>query len=352
MKLKVISKFRAATSGIRKAFGLSNSCLISNHFQPIYIPAKKNTMYLLTTIVLQCFAINALADVIFHDSDSSFVVHPLTNASRVTGDLYSHCEYKHEDAVIEGQQCVGEAVKVMVAFLSNAGYTHHGGDEAALLLNSIGVGDEVLPTTVKSTALRASVESGAAKSRREIENADSMLESFNDQIVRRSDVRGDIRAIGLERLVSPSEGELVVRTNVRSGDSTLFVRANSSHAVAAFKQDPSPSIGKRIIYSNKGVTFQGMQGFKLMVRWADGSFGFDKLEAALVRFVSGSAISEPQSIPMYRASDAWAFAVCGRVNEHTNDQMKLQGKLVSLDGNAGDNFENDGLINCDSFKEA
>lgn len=315
-------------------------------------------MYFFTTIVLQCFAINALAAIIFHDSESSFIANPLINASRVTGDLYSHCKYSHGGAVIEGQQCVGEAVKVMVAFLSNAGYTHHGGDEAVLLLNSIGVGDEVLQTTeagissTTSTALRASVESDAAKSRREIENADSMLESFNDRLVRRSDVRGDIRAVGLERLASPSEGELVVRTNVRSGDSTLFVRANSSYAVAAFKQDPSPSIGKRIIDFNKGVTFQGMQGFKLMVRWADGDFGFDKLEAALVRFVGGSMSLEPQSMPRYMASDAWAFAVCGRVNEHTNGQMKLQGKLVSLDENAGDNFENDRLINCDSFKEA
>jgi hypothetical protein len=37
----------------------------------------------------------------------------------------------------------------MIAFMSNAVSAHQGDDEAVVLLNSIGVGDEVLQTTIK-----------------------------------------------------------------------------------------------------------------------------------------------------------------------------------------------------------
>jgi hypothetical protein len=57
-------------------------------------------------------------------------------------------------------------------------------------------------------------------------------------------------------------------------------------------------------------------------------------------------------VPLYTLSDAWAFVSCGKTHGRTNDQIKLQGKLISLDGNAGNDFENGGLINCDRFKEA
>jgi len=101
------------------------------------------------------------------------------------------------------------------------------------------------------------------------------------------------------------------------------------------------------------MKFKGMQGFKMMVRWVDKDFGLDGLEATLLQFVSGQigpATPTPWA-PTYLASDAWAFAMCGQTDGQANDQMILQGKLVSLDENAGVNFEDDELVNCNMFRK-
>ena len=314
-------------------------------------------MYLSTAIVLQCLAVKALADFSIQGPDYTLRANPLVNASRVTDDLYSHCKYNHEGLVSEGKECVGEAVKIMVAFLSNAGSTHQGGDKAVVLLNKIGVGNEVLqPTAIGSSTTSvasstASLGSPRFKPKRDAGKARELLENFNTKLLRRSGGREDIRAVGLDHSTAQSNDGLVVRTNVRSGDAALYVHSNASHATAAFKKDPPLPNGKRTINYDQGVEFQGMQGFKLMIRWIDEGFGLDEIESALLQFVTQSLKSDPQSVPTYMVSDAWTFAVCGKTDGHTNDQMKLQGKLVSLDENAGDDFEDNEWIDCDVYKE-
>jgi hypothetical protein len=180
-----------------------------------------------------------------------------------------------------------------------------------------------------------------------------LLESFNKRLIRRSRGRQEIRAIGLDHSAMHSNAGLTVLTNVQSGDTALHVHTNASHATAEFKRYLSPALSERAIQSTHGMKFQGMQGFKMMVRWVDKDFELDGLEATLLQFVSGKigpATPSPWA-PTYLASDAWAFAMCGQTDGQTNDQMILQGKLVSLDENAGINFEDDELVNCDMFKE-
>jgi hypothetical protein len=317
-------------------------------------------MHFWTTIVLHYLAVNALAQFIYSGSDSDLVIDPLVkNASRVTADLYKHCKFEHEGVVIRGEACVGEAVKIMIAFMSNAVSAHQGDDEAVVLLNSIGVGDEVLQTAVKESSTTTAISFGASpdspgpKSRRDASKAGELLENFNNRLHRRSGGREDIRAVGLDHATAQSKGGLAVRTNVRSDDAAaLYVYSNASHATAAFEKDPSLSIGRRTISYDQGVELNGMQGFKLELRWVDKDFGLDEVEAALLKFVSGNVSSVMPQAPLYTASDAWAFVSCGRTYGRTNNQIKLQGKLISLDDNAGNDFENDGLINCDRFEEA
>jgi hypothetical protein len=317
-------------------------------------------MHFWTTIVLHYLAVNALAQFIYSGSDSDLVIDPLVkNASRVTADLYKHCKFEHEGVVIRGEACVGEAVKIMIAFMSNAVSAHQGDDEAVVLLNSIGVGDEVLQTTIKESSTTTAISFGASldsprpKPKRDASKAEELLENFNNRLHRRSGGREDIRAVGLDHATAQSKGGLAVRTNVRSDDAAaLYVYSNASHATAAFEKDPSLSIGRRTISYDQGVELNGMQGFKLEARWVDKDFRLDEVEAALLNFVSGNVSSVMPQVPLYTLSDAWAFVSCGKTHGRTNDQIKLQGKLISLDGNAGNDFENGGLINCDRFKEA
>jgi hypothetical protein len=297
-------------------------------------------MHFWTTIALQYLAVNALAQFIYSGSDSDLVIGSLVkDASQVTADLYEHCKFEHQGVVLGGEACIGEAVKIMIAFMSNAVSAHQGDDEAVVLLNSIGVGDEVLRP--------------GPKPKRDASKAGELLENFNNRLLRRSGGREDIRAVGLDHATAQSKGGLAVRTNVWSDDAAaLYVYSNASHATAAFEKDPSLSIGRRTISYDQGVELNGMQGFKLEARWVDKDFRLDEVEAALLNFVSGNVSSVMPQVPLYTLSDAWAFVSCGKTHGRTNDQIKLQGKLISLDGNAGNDFENGGLINCDRFKEA
>jgi hypothetical protein len=314
----------------------------------------KHAMRLWATIALQCLAVHALPYFLVPGSTSDLLIRPLVNASRVTGDIYSHCKIKDGSEVIAGERCVGEAVKIMIAFLSNAGSVHDEGDEAVVLLNNIGVGDEVLKESSATTAISSttSPDSTGSKPKRDAVKAGELLENFNNRLLRRSGAREGIRGVELDHSAAHSTDDLAVRANVWSGDNALHVYANTSHVTAAFRKDPSLSIGKRTISYDQGVEFNGMQGFKLMVRWVDKDFGLDELEAALLKFVSGNVSSVIPQAHLYATSDAWTFVICGRTYGRTNDQIKLQGKLISLDDNAGNDFENDGLINCDRFKEA
>lgn len=253
---------------------------------------------------------------------------------------------------MEGKERVGEAVKIMIAFLRETGSPHQDGDKAVVLVNNIGVGDEVLQTVTMSTAAIRAPANPESKPKWNAAKADELLESFNKQLLRRLAVEGKIRAVKIEKSAENSNGGLVVRTNVRSGDAALYVHANSSHATASFKKDTSLTIGKRTIDYDQGVQFQSMQGFKLAIRWIDKYFGLDKLETALLEFVTGRASASPQAVRTYIFSDAWAFASCGSADGRPTSQMKLQGKLVSLDDNAGNNFESDGFLNCDVFEKA
>jgi hypothetical protein len=315
-------------------------------------------MHLWTAIVLQCLTVDALAYYTFAGSNSDLVVHPLRNSSRVTGDIYEHCEFEHEGVVSKRNECVGEAVKIMITFLSSAGSAHHEGEEA-VVLNNNGVGNEVLQDVAERSTVTTALDTAASPNNAELQmergvgKREGLLESFNKRLIRRSGGRQEIRAVGFDHSATDSNAGLTVLTNVQSGDTALHVHTNASHATAEFKKYLSPALDERATESTQGMKFKGMQGFKMMVRWVDTDFGLDGLEATLLQFVSGHigpATPTPWA-PTYLASDAWAFAMCGQTDGQANDQMILQGKLVSLDENAGVNFEDDELVNCNMFKK-
>jgi len=315
-------------------------------------------MHFWTAIVLQYLTVDALAYFTFAGSNSDLVVHALRNSSRVTGDVYEHCEFEHEGVVSNRDECVGEAVKIMIAFLSSAGSVHHEGGEA-VVLNNNGVGNEVLQDAADRSTVTTALDTAAGPNNPELHmergvgKTEGLLESFNKRLVRRSGSRQEIRAVGLDHSATHPNAGLTVLTNVESGDTALHVHTNASHATAEFRKNLSPALNERAIESTHGMKFKGMQGFKMMVRWVDKDFELDGLEATLLQFVSGKigpATPTPWA-PTYLGSDSWAFAMCGQTDGQTNDQMILQGKLVSLDENAGINFEDDELVNCNMFKQ-
>lgn len=120
------------------------------------------------------------------------------------------------------------------------------------------------------------------------------------------------------------------------------MHTNGSHATAVFEKDTSSSAKQRnTIFARYRyrTTFEGTLGFKIQLqRRGDAISYFHELYDLLESF----ARKDGDRAPRFKESDSWAFVVCGNVD----NALVVQGKLVSLDDGAGDNFESNGLIDC------
>jgi hypothetical protein len=279
----------------------------------------------------------------------------------LAGDLYENCEEKNRDGqqISTGENCVRNAILYMIEALQLAPNP----TEVMLLSSTI---DNVQRTTdepsvnVKSTVSSSSLESLSSavaapplKLKRQDESArEGLWAELNDQIRRRSEGGHRPRAVHIGHSeLHPTDG-LAVRTNVRSGDATLHVHTNGSHATAAFTKDPIPPLGRREAASTSGPLFQFHkgQGLKLQIRISDEVGDADKKSAYddLGVMISKTAVSKDGEPPMLSGFDTIVFAMC--TNMFYDE--RLRGKLVAEDIGAGNEWEMEGLIGCGPNREA
>ena len=306
-------------------------------------------MHLWIAVVLPFFAASAVGAIVFGGSTSDLMVHPLVNGWEVTAGLYANCKYEAGDKSSESVDCVVEAVKIMVGLMRSS-IDVSGGRQGVVLLNKDNDGQ--LPTITAEgfpTPSSELIDDPERKSKRNALRADEILQGMNGQLLRRSSGGREIRAVEIGNSEMHPNGGLAIRTNVHDGDAALHVHTNGSHAVVAFKRGTSPSIGKRAggSQATPSVEFLGMQGFKMTSKLvknmsaSDLTQEFDDLETGLIQLVGG----EMGNPPMLLAADAFGIATCRK----SNGEMGIQGKLISLDKGAGNDFEEYGLTNCDGF---
>jgi len=282
-------------------------------------------------------------------SKSSVLAQPLVNGTRVTQDLYANCKYEAGDKSSESEDCVMEAIKIMVALMRSS-IDISGSKQGVVLLNKDNHGQ--VPTITAEGFSKPSsdlTDDPALKSKRDALEGDEILQEINGRLLRRSSGGREIRAVEIGNSEMHFSGGRAIRTNVHDGDAALHVHTNGSHAIVAFKRRTSPSIRKRNDGSQAtpSVEFLGMQGFKMALELVkdmptpDLDQEFKDLETGLINLVGG----EMGNPPMMRGADAFAIATCRKLN----GEMGMRGKLVSLDTGAGYDFEQYGLINCDSY---
>lgn len=309
-------------------------------------------MHLQPALLISILAIGVSAtyrvDGTNYGSESDLIVAPQVPGARVTNDIYNHCNETNEggEQISDGEECFGNALQYMVQALSDA---HNVKQMVALLSNTVsGVQSLALgPVNSTATASRSSLdsipsatESMLPKLKRQSGNVlEAALDELNDQILRRSEGRRRPRAVQIGHSdVHPTDG-LAIRTNVRSGDATLHVHTNGSHAIAAFENDAFPPLDRRDASFTPGPVyrFEGAQGLKLQIEVADA-----QAYSVLSTLLSTLAHGEGEMAPKLKESDSWGFVLCGKLNK----EMMLQGKLVAEDDGAGYDREIEGLIDC------
>jgi hypothetical protein len=143
--------------------------------------------------------------------------------------------------VSKRDECVGEAAKIMITFLSSAGSAHQEGEEA-MVLNNNGVGNEVLQDVAERSTVTTALDTTTSPNNAELQmergvgKSEGLLESFNKRLIRRSGDRQEIRAVEFDHSATDSNAGLTVLTNVQSGDTALHAHTNASHATAEFKK--------------------------------------------------------------------------------------------------------------------
>jgi hypothetical protein len=192
----------------------------------------------------------------------------------VMNNIIDNCTEKPEDdgQIIKGEKCFAHALQYTIEAL---GHAHEFNQFVALLSNNVSGVQSVDAVPVDSTTTSSSTspdstfvapEASPAKSKRNDGNAlEAALSDLNDQIRRRSEGRHSPRAVQIGHSdIHPTDG-LAIRTNVHSGDATLHVHTNGSHATAAFKKDGFPPLDRRDDRWPSGSRFQfdGMQGLKV-----------------------------------------------------------------------------------------
>lgn len=302
-------------------------------------------MHLQIAPLIGILAIGALAtypvDGSKYGLDSDLVAVPLVTGVKVTNDIYDNCTEKTEGGgqVINGEECFAHALQYMIQFLSDV---RDSNQFVALLSNTVSDVQLIAAGSANSTATSASssldsthsaAESMTAKSKRDDDNAtEAVLEELNDQIRRRSEGGHRPRAVQIGHSdIHPTDG-LAIRTNVHSGDATLHVHTNGSHATAAFKKDAFSPLDRRDDNWAPGSRFQfeGAQGLKLQIK-ADEQQGYGVLNALLLELARG----EKEMAPKLKESDSWALALCRR----SDNRKTLQGKLIAEDNGAGYDWE-------------
>jgi hypothetical protein len=306
-------------------------------------------MYPWIAVVLPFFAASTLGATMLGGSTSSVLAEPLVNGTRVTQDLYANCKYEAGDKSSESEECVVEAVKIMVALMRSS-IDISGSKQGVVLLNKDNHG-QVPTITAEGFPTPSSdlTDDPTLKSKRNALEGDEILQGINGRLLRRSSGGREIRAVEIGNSEMHFNGGRAIRTNVHDGDAALHVHTNGSHAIVAFKRRTSSSIRKRDGGSQgtPSVEFLGMQGFKMAFELVkdmptpDLDQEFDDLETGLINLVGGQMGNPPKM----RASDAFAIATCRK----SNGEMGMRGKLVSLDTGAGYDFEQYGLINCDNY---
>jgi hypothetical protein len=304
-------------------------------------------MHLQSILLIPIFALSVLADppisITKDGVDSYLVVAPLATGDRVAIDVYDKCEERNKDGVqiSAGEECLWNAILYMIQALHDA-YNLTG---VALLSNTVNNMQSIavnVTDTVTSSApesVTSATITSPSKLKRQDEIAREVLwAELNDQIHRRSESEHRPRAVHVGHSdLHPTDG-LAVRTNVRSGDATLHVHTNGSHATAAFTKDPISPLGRREPALTSDFQFEGSpQDLKLQLEAVD-----EKAYKVLSDLLYELALGKDGKVPKLKESDSWAFALCKNLFE----EQTLRGKLVAEDNGAGNEWESEGLIGC------
>jgi hypothetical protein len=316
-------------------------------------------MYLRSFLLLPTLAAIVLANYRVEGTtygvDSDLIAVPIASGARVTNDIYTRCQELDEkgEQISTGEECVWNGLQYMIQALSDA---HNALQAVALLSNTVS-GVEPLPsittdsnatisTVVVSTSSLDPTQSGtglvSSKLKRQDSNvSQAFLDQLNDQIRRRSqDGRGPRTVQVVDSEVHPVDG-LAIRTNIHSGDATLHVHTNGSHATAAFKKDVLSQLGTRDAVSTPGPRYQFQettQGLKLEIQVA-AEADYSTFSTLLSDFAHG----KEEMAPKLKESDSWGFVLCTKLE----NLSVLRAKLVAEDDGAGYNWETIDSIACD-----
>ena len=309
-------------------------------------------MHLPSVLLIPIFAIGALAIFPFKVTtdgvNSSLVVDSLATGNRVATQVSDGCREKNRDGVQinVGEACLWNAILYMIEALRDA----QAATGVALLSNTVNnmqpidyeprvnISGNSAPSP--SVSIISAATTPPLKLKRQDESARQALwAELNDQISRRSEDGHRPRAVRVGHSdLHPTDG-LAVRTNVHSGDATLHVHTNGSHATAAFTRNSIAQLARRetSFASGSEFFFEGAQGLKFQIRRLDEK-AYDVLSVLLRKISFGT----DGLAPRLEESDSWAFALC----RNSNNEQTLWGKLVAEDNGAGDDYEEQGLIDC------
>lgn len=307
-------------------------------------------MHLRVALLVSVLAISGSAyrvDGSEYGFESDLVINPLVNGARVTNDLYNNCTEKNEvgEQVSYGEDCIGRALQYMIEALSDA---HNANQMVALLSNTVNGVQSIAPSPANSTATAMGSSSDSALStakpmankfrRRDGDTMHAALIQLNDQIRRRSEGGRRPSAVHIGHSeIHPTDG-LAIRTNVQSGDATLHVHTNGSHATAAFQMDAFVSLKSRYapLEPASRFYFKGAQGLKLQIISREQQ-AYGVLNVLLAKGVHGGG----EVAPKLKDSDSWALTLCRRSDKGN----MLLGKLIAEDDGAGYEWE-DGMVGC------
>ena len=263
--------------------------------------------------------------------DSDLKTVPLVDGVRVTNDIYNNCteNIEGDGQTINGEECFAHALQYMIGILSDV---HNSNQFVALLSNTVNGVQSIPPVPANITDAGSSTALDSEppmttemppKSRRDDDNAmEAVLRNLNDHIRRRSDGKHRPRAVQIEHSdIHPTNG-LAIRTNVHSGDATLHVHTNGSHAIAAFEKDSISPLNRREDSWTSGMKFRfkGLQGLKVQIS-SNEQQGYGELSTLLMPLAYG----QQQMAPKLKESDSWALALCRR----SDKERTLQGKLIA-----------------------
>jgi hypothetical protein len=309
-------------------------------------------MHLQSILLIPILTIGALANNTYNITKDGVGSHllaaSLATDGRVATEVYDGCRENNRDGVQinEGEKCFWNAVVYMFEALRDSN-SYLGVALLSNTVNNMPVNADMPSPNITSSGPLPSLETVVAatttpplKLKRQDQSAKEVVwAELNDQIRRRSEGEHRPRAVHIRPSNLHHTDGLAVRTNVRSGDATLHVHTNGSHATAAFTKDPVPSLGGRDAASIPGPEFQfeGLQGLKVQLKVVDmNAFNFS------IDLLYELGLGMDGLTPKLREYDSWALALCNNFSK----EQTLWGKLIAEDNGAGDEYEEEGVINC------